>query len=352
MDGIFYADSGGNLQGRGYTWSGGGGGGGQTKFGFNYNSDTSYQTIAGRKSMFNNRVPCVRIYNTGLMPSTFSISQNIAQEKCASWSFKEGNDLAGLAAGNYNSSMTSWLNGIPSGWTIYWTFHHEVNSSTGLDPGMDATSYKQVYHQMRTCLNNANLSTGTNVFITCNFMSYGLSGFQQSWVPPRADCDIMTFDAYGNPGSVGTSSTTHNKYGPSTAEGGDSALGRGYADTYPLPSDRLAGMFSIIDTAGYADSWGLLEVNAPLRNWDADESGRAQFLQDYINLCMAPPMTGSVPPKIMLMWEATSGANWNQAFGYNTDTTTTPQGTNKVYASNPANSPCWDVWYPYMTGSP
>ncbi|HEU5026605.1 MAG TPA: hypothetical protein VFV01_16940 [Spirillospora sp.] len=336
--GIFLADRGGTLQGRGYDF-GGGGASVTTIFGYNYNSDSSFQTIAGRKAQFSNRVPCVRIYSGGRMSSTFSISANTAQEKRAAYSFKGGGDDAGLAAGNYNTSMISWLESIPVNWTIFWTYHHEVNSSSGLE--VPLATYLAVYHQMRLCLNAANLASGVQVFITCNFMGFQLGSFQQSWIPPRADCDILSWDLYGNPGT-NTSPSGSNKYG-------GPATGSGYGTTYPLVSTRLAPMFEITQAAGYADSWGLLEVNSPLRNWDDDESGRVLWTQDYISTCLAPPMTGAVPPKVMLLWEAPSGANWDQEYGSNRGGNN--PGTNTAY-SNRASSPMWDVWYPYITGTP
>jgi hypothetical protein len=87
-NGVYVVDAGGIRQGRGYTWPPNGTGPGPTVdtiFGYNWNgSDTTYQTIAGRKARFSNRVPCVRIYNGSRMPSSFNISVNIAQEKRAS----------------------------------------------------------------------------------------------------------------------------------------------------------------------------------------------------------------------------------------------------------------------------
>jgi hypothetical protein len=356
--GLFIADRGGTLQGRGYDFGSGGGGSGgggsvTTIFGYNYNSDTSYQTIAGRKAQFGGRVPCVRIYNGGRMPSTFSISTNVAQEKRAAYSFKDGGDAAGLAAGNYNAQMISWLEGIWPGGTIFWTFHHEPNNSSGTLE-VDPTHFINIYRQMRTCVDSANLAAGVQVFITANFMAQYLSasqGWSDSWVPRKSDgVDILSWDAYLNPG-FNTSGSKPNIYGPTTAQGGAGALGKGYDTTYPLPSERLAEMFQITERTGFADSYGFLEVNGPLRNWDNDEQARAQVHQDYIDLALSPPMTGSVPPKIMLLWEAPSGANWNQGYGYNTDTSRVPNGMNNAYP-NRANSPMWDVWAPYITGTP
>lgn len=350
--GVFIADDGGTLQGRGYNW-GNNPGKITTIFGFNYNNATTYQTIAGRKGQFNNRVPCVRVYNSSRMPSRYNLGSSVVVEKRVSYSFKSGGDSAGLAAGHYNATMISFLESIPAGTTFFWTYHHEPNNSSG-SLEVPPADFINTYRQMRTCADSAHLAAGVQVFVTVNFMAQYLKasdGWKDSWVPRKSDgVDICTWDAYLNPG-FNTSTTTPNKYGPTSGEGGGGVLGKGYDTTYPLPSERLADMFAITERCGFADSYGFLEVGVPLRNWDVAEAGRAKVLQDYIDLALSPPMTGHVAPKIMLMWEAPNGANWNQAFGYNTDTSQTPNGTNNAF-TNRANSPMWDVWYPYMTGVP
>jgi hypothetical protein len=345
--GVYITDAGGNQQGRGYTWGAGGGGGGgggstvDTIFGYNWNNrDTTYQTIAGRKARFSDRVPCVRIYNSSRMPAKFDISSSIAQEKRASYSFKSGGDSAGLRTGKYNATMKSWLESIPANWTVYWTFHHEPNSSSGLE--LPAADFVGTYRQMSTCLKAANLADGVKVYITVNFMAQYLranQGWSDNWVPRKSDgVDILTWDVYGNPG-FNTSPSGSNKYG-------GPATGSGYNTTYPLPADRFAEMFAITDRCGFADSWGVLEINSPLRNWDATENGRKLWHQDAIKLLLKPPMTGSVAPKIVLLWEAPSGANWRQQYGSNT-----PSGTRTAF-SPASGSPLWDVWDDYITGTP
>src|SRR5438270_11784322 len=71
-----------------------------TIFGFNHNNDTFYQSIAGRKWVFNNRAPCVREYGTtGLSNGdTFNVSTSVAPEKRVVYSFKED-------SGGYSSAQ-------------------------------------------------------------------------------------------------------------------------------------------------------------------------------------------------------------------------------------------------------
>jgi hypothetical protein len=345
-NGVYIVDAGGIRQGRGYTWPSSGGGGGpsvDTIFGFNTEGATTYQTIAGRMARFSGRAPCVRVFNSSRMPAGFNISTTVAPEKRASYSFKSGGDSAGLARGAYNATMRAWLESIPPNWTIFWTFHHEINGSGGLE--LPAADFVGTYRQMRACLDAVTLAAGVQVYITVNFQGLYLKaaqGWSDSWVPRKSDgVDILTWDVYGNPGFF-TSQSGSNKYG-------GPASGPAYDTTYPLVSQKFADVFAVTDRTGFADSWGLLELNTPLRNWDATEAGRAAWHQEALDLCMAPPMTGSVPPKILLLWESPAGVQWNQAYGYNTQPA---KGGTRIAYSPASGSPLWGVWAPYITGTP
>lgn len=275
-----------------------------TVFGYNV-ENTGNQTLAARQSWWGGRAPCVRKYNSGRMPASFDQTTAACPEKRVCYSFKEGGDLPGLAAGNYNATMTSYLNSIPAGWTVFWVFHHEPNTGTAME--IDATQYVQVYHQMRLCLNAASLASGTHVYITSNFQHITGMTWSDTWVPAKADMDILTWDLYGNPG-YNTSTSGSNQYG-------GPATGKLYGTTYPDVATRLSSMFTITDRVGMASSWGILEFNTPSRDWDTSENGKALWHQDYINTCMNPPMTGNNPPKIMLAWEAIDGVQFDQSYG-------------------------------------
>lgn len=311
-----------------------------TMFGYNYNSDTSYQTVAGRKAKFSNRVPVLRVYSPNTLQSSFNVTTATAGEKRACTSFKAGGSFssAQLANGTAAATMRSYLQDIPAGWTVYWVYHHEPNSSGGME--VNPTDFVNTYRQMMLAKQAATLQTGVKVYITCNFMAYQVdspTNWSDSWIPPRGThCDILTWDIYGNPG-VNTSPSGSNKYG-------GPANGSAYGTTYPLVDQRCAPMFRVTERTGYADSWGVLEVNTPLRNWDTNEAGRVLWHQDIIATFLDPPMAGAVPPKICLLWEAPSGVNWRQQYGNNL-----PDGTN---TGDPNTSPMWNVWKPYMEGVP
>lgn len=312
-----------------------------TYFGYNTANNTAKgdgpnQLLSGRQAWFDGRAPMVRIYGTaGLNGGSFSPTTTTAPEKRCCFSYKSKDvqgtadfTLAQLANGTATATMIQWLQDIPAGWVVVWVFHHEPNSSGGME--IDPTLYKQVYHQMRLALNAATLATGTKVFLAANFMAFQLTGssWSDSWVPSLADIDWLTWDDYGNPG-VNTSPTGSNVYG-------GPATGQAYGTTYPLPSARYADMFAITARLGFADRWGVLEQSSPGRDWDPTEAGRAAWQQDTIDLHMSPPMAGSTPPRIFLLWEAHSGVKWDQAFGRQSGNAT----------------PLVNVWKPYITGVP
>jgi hypothetical protein len=331
--------------GRGGGAGGGGSGGGSTPtpqtatiFGFNTNeSDGFDQTVAGRQAWFSGRAPCVRRYsgarwnlNNGVFPFTTST----APEKRISYSTKADSSgtysKSGIAAGNGNSMLRDWLESIPAGWAVWLTYYHEPNDDFR-DGSLSVTHFRDAHEQFRTTIDSAALQTGVTVKLTPNFMAYNVHDtptfFSDSWVPPVGVADLLTFDLYGNPGEF-TSQTTANTYGAPT--------GAAYGTTYPLVANRMADTFAAIERNGFADHWGLLEFNTPARDWDTTESNRAQWFTDALAHIMAPPMTGAVPPEIVLLWEAPSGVNWDQRFGRVSGNALT----------------CANIWKPYMTSTP
>jgi len=316
--------------------------------------DRSIDSMTGKKAKLGNRAPVVRVYGSSGLQRSFTPTTTTCPEKRVVYSYKAGGSWSEteLANGAAIGDMIAWLQDIPAGWIVFWVYHHEPNSPS-VPGGMevDPTNFVNTYHQMRLALNAATLATGVKVYITCNFMDYQTAGgthyptttstWSDTWVPSRSDCDLLTFDAYGNPGQ-NTSASGSNKYG-------GPATGSAYDTTYPLPSVRYANMFQVIERCGYADAWGILEVNSPLRNWDTNEAGRVAWHQDTIALFLTPPMTGSVPPKVFLMWEGVSGVNWNQGYGQNTHPA--KNGHYSPYTDG-SGSPLWAVWSPYMTAMP
>lgn len=321
----------------------------ETIYGYNQNDDTTYQTIAGRKLKLGGRNPCPRVY-TGATghPATFSVSSAIMTEKRVCWSFKA--DPGGTMTSSYLATNTAktakyipWLESIPAGIEVFWCYHHEVNGGGVLE--IPLANYLDTFDRMMEAKAAATLNTGVKVHVVANFMDYQVrvSGkWSDTWVP---NCDILTWDTYGNPGQ-NTSATLKNKYGTPT--------GTAYNSSYPLVPDRLKDLFAVTEDTGYADSWGVLEVNTPLRNWDVGEVGRVAWHKDWLTYVQDPPMVGGTPPKIVLLWEAPSGVNWVQGYGYNDSASLDSRwagGTIKYSSTKADNSPLWDVWKPYIVGT-
>jgi hypothetical protein len=331
-----------------------------TYFGFNSATNTSagdrsIDSMTGKKGQFSGRAPVVRVYipaATGLTPN-FTPTTATCPEKRVVISFKAGGNWteAELASGAAIADMVSFLEDIPAGWVVFWVYHHEPNSSGGME--VNPTNFVNTYKYMMQAKNSATLAAGVKVYITACFMDYQTAGgmnypvktstWDDAWVPPKGThCDILAMDAYGNPGQ-NTSPSGSNAYG-------GPATGTMYDTTYPVPSIRYSNMFDLIERNGYADSWGILEVNTPLRNWDTNEVGRKKWHTDTLALFLAGGgMTGGTPPKVCLLWEGVSGANWNQGFGQNTHAA--KNGHYSPYTDG-TGSPLWSVWAPYMTAMP
>lgn len=280
-----------------------------TIFGFNTNEgDTFNQTLAGRQAWFQGRAPMVRRYNSGYIGTSFPITTAVAPEKRVAYSFKADASgsftKSGLAAGNGNSRLTGWCNSIPANWQVDLTYYHEPNDNIR-DGSLTIANFRDAYEEFRTAIDAATLNTGVVVKLTPIFMAYRVADtpayFSDTWVPPLGVADRLGWDIYGNPGHF-----TTQKSGP------------GYGTTYPDVRTRFRDMFAATERNGFAAHWGIYELNTPGRDWDTAPVGEAQrrkWLVDATELCLNPPMTGSVPPETLLYWEAPSGVNWNQAFG-------------------------------------
>lgn len=290
-----------------------------TVWGINNNAGFSWMTVAARKSWFAGRMPVLRVYdNPWVVNQNFGI---VSPEGRTAYSWKAGGAFSEVQLGNGTATptMIHWLQSIPAGEQVWWGFHHEVNNGSIQPNGtyMEVTpaNYLATYHQMRLALNAAHLQAGVQVIICCNFMmEVGVTTtspkWSNAWVPPRTDCDCFTVDLYGNPAP----SRGPNKYGGLPDDGTNKTR---YDTTYPLVSSRMAGAFGIIQACGYADSWGIWEFNSPQKSWDPDETGRILWHNDYIAEIKHPPMTGNVPAKIALFWEAPipPASTWDQRYG-------------------------------------
>lgn len=332
---------------------------------FGYNT-AGAAPLSGRLAKWNNRAPCVRQYSGdtyNLNNGNFQFTVAGCPERRVSYSIKHNDSGAqsqsGLATGGGNTMLTDWCESIPDNWKVWLTYFHEVNDDIRLGR-MSIANYRDAYEQFRIAIDNATLATGVEVKLASNFMAFQVkntpSFFSDDWVPPLGVADLMTFDIYGNPGHFTSRLMTPNCV---YSEGGE------YCTSFPNVTVRFNDMFEAIERNGFAEHWGLLELNTPPRDYDGPlnpdyqclpntvsgakqvrfqggrtlsghditgtEVERAAWLVEAVQHCLTPPMTGSVPPEILLFWEHPQGVNWNQ----------------KWY-----NDRIWNALKPYIIGTP
>jgi hypothetical protein len=311
---VWYVDPAGTEQGHGYAWgnqppppppppSG------RTIVGYNSHAPLAHETPT-RQSWWSGRAPMVRIYYSGMLPSSFDLTTTDCPEKRACVSFLNGSfTWDQMGSGSADAAVRSYVQSIPAGWTVYICLRHEANLH--IPASLTGAQLVAAYNDLYPVIHGATLRAGVTVKLLVNYSAYQLTGssWSDSWVPTPDNCDLLTFDLYGNPGN-NTSASGTNKYG-------GPATGSGYGTTYAIPSTRAHDMFAIIDRLGYAQRWGILELNAPARDWDTKESGRALWHQDMFALMYNPPMTNGSAPDVVLLWEMdqSTGAGWNQSYG-------------------------------------
>lgn len=306
----------------------------ETLYGFNTDD---VATLDSRTSRFDGRAPLVRRYSEGyLFSGSFSVTEEVAPERRAVYSFTTSApplDAAGLAAGNGNSWLKSWIESIPPNWTVYLHYMPQANTllATGqMTPLQYKTAYAQFYSVIQAARGAGTLAENTTVKLCANFLADYLSvpgNFDVTWLPDADSMDLLTFDLFGNPGQF-TPTSGSNVYG--TATGSD------YGSQYPLPLYRFQDMFDAIALSGWQTKWGLLALNTPPRDWDGPinpdfdaagsgyqlyqgtatgtEAGRAAWLTDAINFCAEPPMPHGSGPEVLLFWEHPQATDWNQKF--------------------------------------
>lgn len=311
---LWFADSATALQGHGYNWGNSPPPpppppAGSTIFGYNYHSPN--HTVAIRQGWWGGRAPMVRHYYSGMLPATFDLTTAGFPEKRACVSFQADGTFtaAGLASGSGNARLLSYVQSIPAGWRVDIVPRHEANLHI---PGeWSGAQFVAVFAQMYPVIQGATLRAGVTVKLNPNFSAFQLSGatWSDSWVPTPDICDDLTWDMYGNPGN-NTSASGTNKYG-------GPATGSGYGTSYALLGPRTQQMFAITERLGFAQRWGILELNAPARDWDTNETGRALWHKDALALTQNPPMANGSAADVVLIWEMdqSTGAKWDQSYG-------------------------------------
>lgn len=310
---LWYVDPTGALKGHGYDW-----GNqppppppppaGKTIYGYNFKAPG--HTVAMRQAWWSGRAPMVRQYWSGMLPNSSGLTVAAFPEKRACVSFLwDPFTPAQVAAGAANSIIKAYCESVPAGYRVDLVYRHEANGH--IPDKLTGAQFVGAYEQIRDAIDSATLRAGVTINLVANFMAFQLTGstWSDSWVPGPNIINLLSFDGYGNPGQ-NTSATGSNIYG-------GPATGTRLGTTYPLPAVRFHDMFQIIERTGYKRRWAIYELNAPARDWDTNEAGRARWHRDTLNLFQNPPMVGGAAADVVLIWEMdqSTGANWDQSYG-------------------------------------
>ncbi|MBA2558475.1 MAG: hypothetical protein H0V07_01065 [Propionibacteriales bacterium] len=263
----------------------------RTRYGINANDRHG---VHARRALCGGYVGVARVFYSGMLPATWNPSKEGASPQSACQvSFKA--DPASVAAGHFDRRIVSWLNSIPSGWKVYFTFWHEPNDE--LRAGrFSAASYRAAWARLSHLVRErAHLKRDVRVRLVPVFMAYnvGHAGYwSDSWVPRPSDVAFLSWDIYGNPTG-----------------------GTGLRGPYPQPRKRINPCLLVTQRLGF-EHWGVSEFNAPRRSWDTDESARRRWLARFRQYALSTernvaPHLGA--PRTLMLWEG-NGANWNQTF--------------------------------------
>jgi hypothetical protein len=172
-------------------------------WGINVN-DTEYRGSATNRLQDYGRVPCTRLYYTGMLPNAISVLETgRAPEKRAQVSFKAL--PVDILAGTYDATILSYAQSASAaGFTIFLTYWHEPNGE--LNTGVfTPTDYKNAHYHVSALL-NASPYANSVIPMPCYSARKTLRGapLDPTWLPlyslmgnTRA---VLAWDSYGFPG--------------------------------------------------------------------------------------------------------------------------------------------------------
>ena len=256
--------------------------------GMNVNNSVHY---AARRATFGG-VGVARVFHPTLLPARWTGAKDgLSDTKRAQISFKV--PPARLAAGDYDAKIIAWLTSIPAGWTVWLTFWHEPGDE--LRAGrFTAAEYRAAWRRLSDLVRRQARLPDVDVYLAPVFGAYQVdtAGWADSWVPAPTEVDLLCWDMYGNPTG-----------------------GPGLSSPYPNVQETVDKCLYVTERLGFTQ-WGVSEFNAPRRVWDASESARVRWLEEFRAYCWSPsrgvaPQLGS--PLLFLLWEG-EGTNWDQTF--------------------------------------
>jgi hypothetical protein len=273
-------------------------------WGINVN-DTEYRGSATNRLQDYGRVPCTRLYYTGMLPNAISVLETgRAPEKRAQVSFKAL--PVDILAGTYDATILSYAQSASAaGFTIFLTYWHEPNGE--LNTGVfTPTDYKNAHYHVSALL-NASPYANSVIPMPCYSARKTLRGapLDPTWLPlyslmgnTRA---VLAWDSYGFPGRATIGGVNQTDL----------------TEPYMPMGQIFSLMMQDTVTAGYNfdGGWGVTEFNTPRRSFDYPNfAGKVQFHTDAINylLTQGPIKANGQPatPHHIFVWSG-DDANWN-----------------------------------------
>jgi hypothetical protein len=257
--------------------------------GINVNDRAAY---SARLATFG-RIGTARVFHSGMLPVRWTwVNDGLSDSRRSQVSFKV--PPAALASGTYDATITSWLDSIPHGWTVWLTFWHEPNNELR-DGAFTPADFLAAWHRLSRLVRTTSASRPDRVVLLVpTFSRYLLdtSGWSDGWVPAPSDVDFISWDVYGNPT-------------------GGAGLGSSYPPVPPLVDTCLR----VTQRLGY-QHWGISEFNTPRRTWDTDESQRVKWLETFRSYCCDSSRSTASElrsPEIFQLWEGV-GSGWDESF--------------------------------------
>jgi hypothetical protein len=252
---------------------------------------SSAGVYASRRADFG-RIGVSRVFHEQGLPAKWTWAQDgLSDEKRVQVSFKT--PPASLAEGAEDATIRSWLRSIPAGWTVWLTLWHEPGDELR-DGGFSPAEFQAGWRRLSQLVRSDTFAQDVTIYLTPVFGRYlvDTASWSDAWVPAPSDVDLLSWDIYGN--ATGTA---------------------GLNSPYPDVPELVDTCLRVTERLGF-QRWGVSEFNAPRRSWDAGESARVRWLEEFRSYCWSSSR-GVAPqlehPELFLLWEG-FGTNWDQNF--------------------------------------
>lgn len=265
-------------------------------FGINVDSGSGglYTSVATRTSQYVSWPACRGPYYRTNMPAVFPRAQMDALSPNGIWQVSFKDAVADVLAGAIDARIRAWIGALAPGEILYLTYWHEPNAE--LAGGLfTATQFKAAQYHLASLIDGTPCA-GTAICMPC-YTAPPNASWSDDWL---VDVDLMGsrailgWDKYGNaPPAISTARD----------------ISKPYDGLYPTPAATYSRMLQLTADNGWANRWGITEMNAPRRTADVAETLRLQWWQDAIAYVSDGGAAG--PPNHIFVWEG-AGVQFDQ----------------------------------------